>query len=437
MATVEHRHEADPAWPAPSQAWFALMTFCVTAVLSYTDRHILSLLVDPLRASFQLSDTQVSLLQGIAFALIYSFAGLPIGRMSDVLPRRRIIIAGVLVWSIATLWCGLARSFGELFLARCLVGIGEAALAPAATSMIADYFPPRRRGTATGVFLMGQVAGSGMAITLGGTILQLAQSGALAGWPLVGSLEPWRATLLVLALPGAAVALLLAATREPPRRHVVSGAAKVPLGQALGALAAHRGTLGPLYLGMALLSIGDFALQNWLPTLLSRAFGLSPGAIGAQLGPAAILGALVGTLGAGTLSDRLVTGGGVTARLPIAVAGAALAVPGALVMLAPSAGGAIAVFMIWLVMSNAAGAIGITAVQELAPAPARGVALALISFFNILGGLGIGTTMTALLTDRIYGPAGLGYAMTTMAFPAAALGALAFLWALREARAAA
>jgi MFS family permease len=444
MPDLQHRtpgleaHVTEPPWPRPSQAWIALCAFCVAAVLSYTDRQILSLLVDPLRLAFGLSDSQVSLLQGVAFALIYAFAGLPLGRMADVLPRRRVIIGGILIWSLATLWCGLARSFGELFLARSLVGIGEAALAPAAASMIADYFPPRRRGAATGVFLMGQVAGGGLAITVGGAILQLAQSGALARVPLVGALAPWRATLLVLALPGLLVALLMTAVREPPRRHASDRRATLPLGEVARALWAHRATLGPIYLGMALLSVGDFSLQNWFPALLSRRFDLSPGLIGAELGPAAIAGAVVGALGAGLLSDRRVGRGGVAARLPIAAVAAALAVAGALVMFASSSAVAIAIFMGWLVMSNAAGAIGITAVQELAPPPVRGVALALISFFNIGIGLGVGTTMTALLTDRVFhGPGGVGCSMTTMALPAAVLGAFAFLWARHGAQRAA
>ncbi len=426
---------ADLPWPRPSQAWVALCAFCVAAILSYTDRQILSLLVDPLRLAFRLSDTQVSLLQGVAFALIYAFAGLPLGRMADVLPRRRVIIGGILIWSAATLWCGLAHSFGELFLARSFVGVGEAALAPAATSMIADYFPPRRRGAATGVFLMGQVAGGGLAIMLGGAILQLAQSGALSGLPLIGALAPWRATLLALSLPGLLVALLIAATREPPRRHAPGGRQALPLRDVARTLWSRRAALGPVYLGMASLSVGDFSLQNWFPALLSRKFGLSAGLIGAELGPAAIVGALIGTLGAGLLSDRRATRGGVAARLPIAAVAAALAVSGVLVAFASSAGVEIAIFITWLVMSNAAGAIGITAVQELAPPPVRGVALALISFFNIGLGLGVGTTVTAMLTDKVFGgPGGVGYSMTTMAAPAAILGALAFLAAWRAAR---
>jgi predicted MFS family arabinose efflux permease len=121
--------------------------------------------------------------------------------------------------------------------------------------------------------------------------------------------------------------------------------------------------------------------------------------------------------------------------LPIAAAAAAHAALGAMVVVAPSSAIAIAIFICWLVMSNAAGAIGITAIQELAPAPVRGVALALISLFNIGIGLGVGTTTTAILTDKVFGgPSGVGYSMTTMALPAAILGACAFLVACRKAR---
>jgi len=433
LQTDERALPIELPWPAPSQAWFALVAFCAAAILSYTDRQILSLLVDPLRQAFALTDTQVSLLQGLAFALIYAFAGLPLGRMADMLPRRRVIIGGIVLWSLGTLWCGLSRSFGELFIARSLVGIGEAALAPAATSMIADYFPAQRRGTATGVFLMGQVAGGGIAIALGGTILQMAQSGMLAGLPLIGGLAPWRTTLLVLALPGLAVAGLIAMTREPARRHSAGRPTSVPLRDVIHQLGTHRTTLGPVYFAMAMLSVGDFSLQNWFPAFLARSFAMSPGAIGAALGPAAIAGALIGTLGAGTIGDRLVTRGGSAARLPVAMIAAALAIPGALVVLAPSGWSAIAIFMIWLIMSNAAGAIGITCVQELAPAPVLGVSLALISFFNMLFGLGIGTTMTAMLTDHVYAHhGGVGRSMTTMALPGAVLGALGFYAAWRR-----
>ena len=183
------------------------------------DRQILSLFVNPIRTDLRISDTQVSLLQGFAFFLIYSIAGLPLGRLADLVPRRAIIVCGVLVWTVATIACGLSHSFGALFVTRVFVGVGEAALAPAAMSMITDLFAPHRRGAATGVFVMGKVVGGGVAPGVGGFLLQAAQAGLLHGLPLPGKLMPWRALLLLLGLPGVGLALLLLTVKEPARRH--------------------------------------------------------------------------------------------------------------------------------------------------------------------------------------------------------------------------
>src|SRR6185312_8768445 len=186
----------EPPWPPATRGWWAVGVFCIAAILSYSDRQILSLLVDPIRADLHVTDVQVGLLQGAAFALIYAVAGVALGRAADVLPRRLVIVTGVAIWSVATLACGYAGSFGALFLARAAVGVGEAALAPATMSIITDSFPVNRRGAGTGAFLMGMVIGGGVAITLGGFILQAAQAGALRGVPVLGALAPWRASLV-------------------------------------------------------------------------------------------------------------------------------------------------------------------------------------------------------------------------------------------------
>jgi MFS family permease len=127
----------------------------MATVLSYTDRQILSLLVDPIRHDLSISDTQIGLLIGTAFALVYGVAGLPLGWLADRLRRRDLIVAGILLWSCGTVCCGIAHDFPHFFAARLLVGIGEAVLTPASISMISDSFPAPKRGLATSVFLMG------------------------------------------------------------------------------------------------------------------------------------------------------------------------------------------------------------------------------------------------------------------------------------------
>ena len=201
---VEHRAPwaAIEPWPPATRAWSTVGLFCIAAILSYTDRQILGLLVDPIRADLEISDTDVGVLQGVAFAIIYSVAGLPLGRLADIFQRRRVILTGVALWSVGTILCGYASSFWMLFAGRLIVGIGEAALAPAAMSMIADMFPTERRGTAIGLFAMGMVIGGGAAISIGGVLLELAVDHRFAGIPMVGALAPWREVLVLLGLAG-------------------------------------------------------------------------------------------------------------------------------------------------------------------------------------------------------------------------------------------
>ena len=424
-------------WPNPIRAWFAVGVFTIAAALSYTDRQILSLLVDPIRASLDVTDTQVSLLQGLAFALIYSVAGLPLGRVADLWPRRRVILIGVSLWTLATLACGLAQSFGALFASRVFVGIGEAMLAPAVISMLADYFPPERRGKAIGLFLMGMVIGGGTAIGIGGGLLQAADNGVFAHVPFLGGLESWRVTLIVLGVAGFGMSALVLAVREP-RRH--SGAsdgahARWTLAQVIAGFVERRGVLLPLYLGMALMSIGDFGLLSWTPTLLSRRFGMEPGQIGVLIGGTSIVAAVVGVIGAGMLADRASARNGIRGRLVITGALAAPALIGALIGFANDTSMILFCFGAWTLLSTANGVAGIVAVQDIATTEMRGVSVALVSFGNILLGLGGGATLPALLTDHVFhDPKAVGLSMTAVITPAWFIATLLFWHAARAAR---
>lgn len=417
-------------WPKPSVAWWALLLFTVAAVLSYTDRQILSLLIDPMRGELAITDTQASLLQGLAFALIYSIAGLPLGRLADVFSRRIVIIVGVALWSVATLACGYAHSFAELFVARVFVGIGEACLAPAAMSMIGDYFPPQRRGTAIGVFLLGMVLGAGVAVMVGGGVLQAVQDGLVAGIPLLRELSAWRAVLVLIALPGIVLVLLLLTMREPARRlHVGQETAhSLPLKEVLHDFVRFQRSLLPLYLGMALLSVGDFGMSNWIPALLSRRFAMDAGQIGDLFGSAVIIGAAIGVFGGGFVADRLVTRRGPQARFLVALIVVALALPGALAGLASNAHAVVVGYSWWTLMSSAGAAVAITAIQDVVPNHMRGLAIAFASFGNMMFGLGGGTTLTAWINDHLFhDPSAIGTSMTLVALPAGLL-AMVMFW---------
>lgn len=425
------------AWPAPARAWSVVALFCVAAILSYTDRQILGLLVDPIRADLHVSDTQVGVLQGIAFAIVYSFAGLPLGRLADLVQRRSVILVGIALWSVGTLSCGYAGSFGTLFAGRLVVGVGEAALAPAATSMIADMFPTARRGAAVGLFAMGMVIGGGAAISIGGTVLSIAAHGAFADVPVLANLAPWRIVLVLLGLSGVPLLLLLLLVREPLRHRtaVESGEADDGLRAILAQLGHVRRALIPLVLGCALMSVGDFAMLSWAPALLGRRYLLSPQAIALALGTPIVIAAALASLGGGAISDRLALRRGPAGRLFLAGCSAIVALPFALIALASSANQAIACVALWSLFSTVAGIVGMTAILEIVPNRARGLSASFISFGNIMLGLGGGATLTGFVTDHVFGsPLAVGRSLTLVILPAGLIAIVLFFLASRAAR---
>jgi len=425
---------AERPYPPAGQAWGIVAIFAVAAILQYTDRQILSLLVDPIRADLGISDTQISVLQGAAFAVLYSLVGLPLGRMADVLPRRSTIIAGIALWSLATAACGLATGFGQLLVCRICVGIGEAALAPAAVSMIADYFPANRRGTAVGLFIMGQTIGGGAAITIGGYFLDLAVRGTFDGLPFIGMDAPWRIVLVLVGLPGLAVAALLLAVPEPPRRRGVGldpGHA-LPMREVVQGFRVRAASLVPLYLANALFSVGDYGLLAWSPAFLSRDFGFTPVEIGLALGGIAVATGILGSVLGGYVADRRAVKSGSVGRLQLVVFTSLFGLLGACVGFAPNAAAVLVTLTVWMLASAISGTVAITALLELVPNEMRGVGTSLVSFCNTIIGLGLGPTLVALATDHVFGnEASVGLAMTLVVLPAAVVAILLFYKALR------
>ena len=421
-----------PPWPAPRRAWWAVAVFFLAAMLSYTDRQILLILIDPVRAELALSDTQVGLLQGLAFALVYSIAGLPLGRAADLFPRKIVILAGVLVWSAATVACALAQSFGGLFVARLFVGVGEACLAPAALSMIADALPPKRRGTGIGIFVLGMVVGSGVAVMVGGGVLQAVRQGLLIGVPGLDGLPAWRAVMIVLAAPGLLLAALLLTVAEPARRAHEEGvpAGDVSIRAVLRFFSGQRARLLPLYLGMATMAVAENAMLSWVPALLSRDFGMRPADIGTQYGGALIISAALGIVAGSLLADHLMARHGVRGRYGFLAAGAALALPGLLAGGATSSTGVIALASLFCMLSSATGTVALTSIQDIVPNQMRGVASALSSVGNILIGVSLGAVLTPWVDARLFAAGGrLDLSMMIAALPLGGVAVLLF-WRL-------
>ncbi|MEJ1963597.1 MAG: MFS transporter [Gammaproteobacteria bacterium] len=218
VSSSDARRETDGSASTPA-GWYAVVVLGVALILSFTDRLILNLVVDPIRSDLGLSDLEISLLQGAGFAVIFALAGLPCGRLADSVNRRNLIAAGVSLWSAATIACGLAFDFWSFFVARVAVGLGEAALVPAASSLIIDLFSPRRRGIALGTFSLGATLGSGAALFVGGVLLAWIHAGWLTSVPLIGALAPWRLLMILVGVPGFALLPAILVLSEPVRLH--------------------------------------------------------------------------------------------------------------------------------------------------------------------------------------------------------------------------
>jgi len=423
---------ATDAAPYPSAVlgWWALAVFTIALVVAYADRQVLNLLVDPVRADLHISDTQISLLQGAAFALFYATAGVPLGRAADIFPRRAVIVAGVLGWSVSAFACGLAATYGELFLARLCVGFGEAALLPAALSILSDYFPPTRRGTAIGVIIVGAATGNAVATLIGGFMYGAVKAGAFNWVPGIAGVHAWRAVFFLISAPGALVALLVMTVREPVRRAVAGGADRASLREALAEFRARAGALVPIYASLALMGVSSFTMIAWAPALLSRRYGLNPSEIAAQLGLIAMVGGVTGSLGMAVLGDAVTRRWGKPARLAVAAVVALTAAIGAGVGLASSA------LQVSLLAGastfGAAGSMAIASasIQDVVSGRIRGVSAALVSLAAVLVGMSFGPTLVALVTDAVYhDPAALGWSITTIGVPAAIAGAATLWWA--------
>ncbi|MDE0365860.1 MAG: MFS transporter, partial [Gammaproteobacteria bacterium] len=265
------RPQPDSGAQAPERRlvypWYVVVILMLAMVVSFIDRQVITLLVEPIRTDLGISDTKMSLLMGFAFAIFYVTMGVPIARLSDRYSRRLIIAAGIFLWSVATAACGLARSFAQLFTARVFVGVGEATLTPAAYSMIADYFPPNRLGRAIGVYATGVYIGSGLALVLGGAAIRLITQSGFMDLPLVGTLVPWQLTFIVVSIPGLLIVLLMMFTvREPVRKNLAETTeASIPIREIARFMWTNRGTFGSIFFGYATGGMAFYGFMGWVP----------------------------------------------------------------------------------------------------------------------------------------------------------------------------
>lgn len=382
---------------------------------------ILSLLVEPMKRDLVLTDTQFSLLQGFAFAILYTFAGLPLGRLIDRTNRVRVVALGVGLWSAMTTVCGMVGSYWQLFLARVGVGVGEATLSPAAYSIFADSFEPRRLGLALGVYNVGSAVGGGIAMMIGGYVVETMAAMDDVVLPVIGQIRAWQLTFLVIGPPGIVVALLVAWLREPPRHgQVRAGPAEslvsIPLNEVIGFVKRHRASLGLHHFGVAVSHMAAFGAISWTPVLLVRVHQWPADRIGMAMGLALIGGGVLGFIGGGWLGDVLSRRRPTVGRLQVGLIVALLALP-ATVIFSLQPNPYVTVVLLGFIYMCAAGNLpsAIAVLNELTPNQMRAQLAALFLFVINLIGLGLGATLVALGSDYIFtGETGLRYSLAVI-----------------------
>lgn len=403
--------------------WYVLVVLSVVTLFSQLDRHFPSLLVTPLKVRFAISDTEFSLLHGYAFALTYAVMGVPFGRVVDRTNRRNLIIAGLLTWSALTVLGAFAQNFPQLIIARMGVGIGEAVLAPAAYSIIADYFAPERRGRAMAIYYTSLAVGSGIAMIAGGAMLRAIPSTGV-GIPLLGHLETWQAMFLLAGFPGIILVWPLLTIREPARQEVGSTADTAPFGDFLRYIARNSGVFIRVISAGGLFTIVGYGVLGWAPTLFERRFAIPPSQSALFIGAAMMAGGVAGPLFAGWLSDRFVKRDVQAARMWPLVCGGFSLLPATAWAIMPSAGLALllltaAIFSMGMIQASMP-----IILQDLMPNRMRGQAIALYLLVASIVGIGFGPMAVGLMTDYVFGsPAMLPWSIASMAVPAAAVGA--------------
>ena len=379
--------------------------------VSFIDRQILSLLVQPIRRDLGISDTQISLLAGIAFALFYSVLGIPIARLADRTSRRFLISIGVVLWSIMTAACGLTKTYWQLFLARVGVGVGEATLSPAAYSMISDYFAPKKLAKAIGVYVMGLYIGAGLALLAGSAVITLVSQAGTITLPVIGTVYPWQLTFFVVALPGLLVLAFMATVKEPPRRdHLADGTSRaatpktVPLSELWEFFKSNKRLIYAHFGGYMALGTVITAYLVWVPEWLRRTYDISIAESGVIYGVCLLMFGSTGPYAGGWLAEWLARRGYRDGELRASIIGACLMLAfGILTPLAPTKLSAIIMLSIVTFLLSFPQGLAPTVLQLIAPNRMRAQVTAIFIFIAGMVGYSLGPTFVALITDYVFG----------------------------------
>ncbi|MFD0848981.1 MFS transporter [Sphingosinicella xenopeptidilytica] len=395
--------------------WGVTATLSICFFMSYVDRLILGLLVEPVKATFQASDIQIGLLFGATFGVVYALAGIPIGFVVDRGNRKWLVVCGLTVWSLLTVLAGFATALQWLFICRIGVAIGEATLSPAATSIISDLFSPKTRALPISVFFASGMIGAGGSFIVGGAVVAamtaLIASGMMPSWA-----EPWRLTFIAVGVPGLLLAMLMIfVIREPKRTGVDANDKASGVRELLSLVTGRWWGMGAFFLAMAFSQLAPASIAAWVPTILQRDYGYSIAEAGLTLGLTQLVTAPTGQIILGALAGALFRRlqRGVAFVLVCAIAITAATLVYAMLPLAANSA-QLLVFLGVAIFSS----IGITSIPPIAvglllPNRMRGSSIA--AYYLVIALLGVGVGPVLLPWIASFMPEGPGTYARAMA----------------------
>ena len=391
-------------YPDKKHGYSAVGILTLAQVFAFIDRQIPSMLVEPIKQDFNLTDSQIALLGGAAFSIFYAVMALPIGYAVDRYKRTRVLGIGIFLWSMMTALAGLANSFGRLFGARIGVAVGEAVMAPTSVSLISDYFPENKQGKPMGIITSGVYIGIGITLLGGGFLIDyLTEIGGIH-IPVIGYLKPWQATFMIVGIPGLLVALGAFLLIEPKRSDEQKGIeVNVEKQNVIVHIKEHKRTLLPMFGGLIFMALIFYSFTFWAPTMMIRTYDLSLSEVGFLLGIITIISSITGTILAGSAVDYLRNNNYSDAPVRAAMIAVIFALPPiVLLSFVNSEVAAWICISLYLLFISSFAPLGLLAISGVSSSNVKGQLAAIHAFLMMAFGLSLGPQLTAFFTDFVF-----------------------------------
>jgi len=395
--------KSSTSWPKPSYAWFFTSILLFAYIISFIDRQMINYLVVPIKEDMDLTDFEMSFIQGWGFVIAYIIFSIPFGRIVDKVNRVRVLIGGIIIWSVATAACGFSKNAWQLVISRSGVGAGEAALTPASWSIISDLFPIEKRSFPMSIYLMGPYIGQGLSLLFGAQILRIYNEPVTLLESI--TIQPWQIIFLIIAVPGVILGLLMFALKDPERKEVLinENDERDSIKVVFSYIIKNIGAYMPLLIGSAFIVVLLYGVQSWVPTFLHRIHDWEHTRIGDQYGLVALFAGSLGVISGPVIEQNLTKFNFRAPTIIVCIITAAvLTIAGPVTFLALSSeyvlfGIFVTSFFITLPL-----ALFATSLQNITPNQYRGVVSGLYVFTVNITGYGLGPMVVAFFTDKVF-----------------------------------